>query len=861
LFNFSFISMKFINDLSLPVTRNSLKKAYAVRIKWQNTLLSSTLVLTLLGGSNLPAETPILVPAPREVKWSSASPVSLAPGTVAIVVGKQATDPEKEAARLLKEYVEKRFGQQWPVVAEGEEQSNQQTLIILGQRVTCQLLDALCQQHAVDLSAESPGHDGYVIQPIKEGDRLMVLVGGSNARAVEYGQDTLCQMLRASGKNLTFVQGTIRDAPVIPWRGRPQTHTDKYLEPGELDLYVLSRINFIDLRSGIYAYQPGERLDKAVIAGAVKDAHKRGIIVYATVNCGVRRNQYDNVMKTYNELLALGADGLWLSFDDKGPGEDPVALTERVLKLGREHNMKDHLIATTPPKGSYPKIVTDFNRKMMAIPGMQKALWFWTAVPSKEALAEARSIGLKVKPSWWHNWPRFETSQSYTGIPAMSDGWSAPDYGVLAAGGDCLEAVMPWGGNALGQHFVVPVIGWWGWNPQGHDWEAVRHRIDEIVFGPDQAVAAMKFDEKLQQLFELFRYSYKSTDNMPFCPPRLKKPTDKRASNALIAELTSLLDRIARNSPKQTLLPEAELQSDYLERMEQELETHRVAVNLEYPEDWWPDYQRKILDALYAGDNARVDTLASAVRERVFREVDKIAESLPNYRHVNSYTGWWHKRASLDAQGWKALTEARQEALAARVANYSRTICNDTVMMEWLRTPPLEWGIGRWQVSNRLLATVLPSPDEQFWGGWIAGTHSRDGIDAAVFTADRVLRPGDFGEYAELPANVPVSGNRDRLGVLLFVSSANKDLFSNTMIKYRWAGYRFIELLWEDKVLWEADLGQIPERGSWFMVRLPRIPDDVKELKLRVRTEDRKLSMNNYTIAYVSPLRLMELPE
>ena len=242
------------------------------------------LVLMFLAPSLLAAETPTIVPTPREVKWSSEPPINLPSGTVAIVIGKGAADPEKEAARLLKEYVAKRFGQQWSVVREGEEQSAHKTLVLLGQRSTNKRLDALCRQNGIELSETNPGHDGYIVQSVKDGGRVIVLVGGCNARAVQYGQDTFAQMLRVSGSNLSFVQGTVRDAPVIPWRGRPQTHTAKYLDPSELDRYVLSRVNFIDLRSGIYAYQPGETLDKGQIAEALKEAHKRAIIVYETVN-------------------------------------------------------------------------------------------------------------------------------------------------------------------------------------------------------------------------------------------------------------------------------------------------------------------------------------------------------------------------------------------------------------------------------------------------------------------------------------------------------------------------------------------------------------------------------------------------
>ena len=128
------------------------------------------------------------------------------------------------------------------------------------------------------------------------------------------------------------------------------------------------------------------------------------------------------------------------------------------------------------------------------------------------------------------------------GLPPLADGWSAPDYDLLAAGGDCLEAVMPWGGNALGQHYVVPVINWWGWNPQGHDWRALRARIYSIVFGESQVDAAMQFDDRLRELFGLFRYAYKSTDDTPFCPPRLKNPADRPAAHALLRQMAAALE-------------------------------------------------------------------------------------------------------------------------------------------------------------------------------------------------------------------------------------------------------------------------------------------------------------------------------
>ena len=129
-----------------------------------------------------------------------------------------------------------------------------------------------------------------------------------------------------------------------------------------------------------------------------------------------------------------------------------MALTKRVLELGRQRNMTGQLIATTRRRartnGSSPTSTgrswrcRAWNRRSGSGPACLRA-----------GVEEARSIGIKVKPSWWHNWPRLETPQAYTGVPPLSLGWSEPDYGTLAAGAIVSDAVMPWGGNGFGQHY------------------------------------------------------------------------------------------------------------------------------------------------------------------------------------------------------------------------------------------------------------------------------------------------------------------------------------------------------------------------------------------------------------------------
>jgi len=77
--------------------------------------LQQACAVALLSSTVLAGEAPVLVPPPREVKWSVEPPAKLVSGAVAIVMGRQATAPEQQAARLLQEAVAKRFGQTWPI--------------------------------------------------------------------------------------------------------------------------------------------------------------------------------------------------------------------------------------------------------------------------------------------------------------------------------------------------------------------------------------------------------------------------------------------------------------------------------------------------------------------------------------------------------------------------------------------------------------------------------------------------------------------------------------------------------------------------------------------------------------------------
>ena len=487
---------------------------------------------------------PTLVPKPKETKFTG---TSISMESVAIVTGK--SEPEVYAAEMLQSSVKKRFGDTWRIGTEDK------TTVIL----------------KVDPSLP---HDGYSIEMAES----KVTIRGSNPRGVVYGQDTLFQLLSKQGDKLMLARASIRDWPSVPWRGKPQTSLQAHLQPGFMDWYARARLNFIDLRNGTYAFEPEDKLDEQLISHVVKEAHRRGMVVYGTVNCGTERSRYDTIISKFERFVELGADGLWASFDDKGPGEAPKEILSRVIELGRKHGMTGEKIAICPPKGSYQMIVSDFTKSMLTIPGMDQALWFFTCLPTPDNLQAAKALGMKTSPAWWHNWPRSpgrsmmgpsvlpvsflagsvgrKQGPAYLPIPSLAEGWHQPTYDLLATCGQSCSAVMQWGGSAWKGEYTYPVMGWWAWNPEGHDWLSTRQRIYELVYGPAHVKDAMAFDDGFDKLRRLFLYPIAPEDVQVRFPPRLADEADRPEARRLIAELETALKRLQAAKAEESFVRE-----------------------------------------------------------------------------------------------------------------------------------------------------------------------------------------------------------------------------------------------------------------------------------------------------------------
>ncbi|MGB9624376.1 MAG: glycoside hydrolase family 20 zincin-like fold domain-containing protein, partial [Phycisphaerae bacterium] len=597
-----------------------------------------------------------LVPAAAEVQWGEPIVVG---GEAAIVVADQADPAEREAARLLGRNIEKRFGRRWPILSVTDAPANVPLRVVLGQPRRFAMLEDICAAQKLTVPSQQ---DGYALKVWSDGATVTAAVAGATGRGVIYGQDTLFQLFTRRDDTLTVRAAVIRDWPTIPLRGRPHPHYQYFLKPENFDCIMTSRINFIDLRDGIYAFEPGARLNKQELGTVIRQARDRGLRVYAAVNCGVPGAQQDAVLATFREFIELGADGLWASFDDKGAGADPKGMVTRILALGREHGITGDAIAVTPPKGDYQTIRTRFNREIIAVPGMEKAVWYWTGVPCAQDAADAEAVGLRVRPSWWHNWPRFRlpplhtgSDRSYSPVISLADGWNHPNDEELREMGRYVHAVIPWDGWQAQQHYLVPMIGWWSWRPEQYDFRTVRGRIHDVVFGPGQVETAAAIDDALDTLRGRFRFWATHTEFAPQCPPRLQSPDDRAGTLAELRALQGKLAALREGARTASLLDPQLLEQDYLGPMTREIETGLAAAQAPYPEYWWQEHQDRVLEAIYDGEAARADQLIRRTRDRVLEDVAQVERLLGDSNGVRRYVAWWRARARATAAEWQQL--------------------------------------------------------------------------------------------------------------------------------------------------------------------------------------------------------------
>ncbi len=830
-----------------------------------------------------------IIPPPKVYQDLKQTLTLATPETAAIVVGSGATEPERYAAEYLQTQIDRRFKRKLPIHAEADVPPAVSQVLLLGQIDTNSWLSRICRDHAIDLTSDSPGHDGFVIHNVEDGPRQIVLIGGSNPRGVVYGQNAWFDLLRWDGESIVFPAVTVRDWPSIPWRGRPHSVLQQHLVSGALDAYLRARLNFTDVRDdpdvaptvifparkASMGFPAGKPIDRPLVEQMIRQSHRRGLFVYGTVSCGVPADKTDDVIRTFEELISLGVDGLWISFDDVGAGENAANVVRCVLELGARHDMTGRKIAITPPEGDYQNIDTQFNRQAAGQWGLAEAQWMFTRVPCAGDLEMARQIGISGFPGWWHNLVempggflhngdvlcplRKDRKPAYVNPQPLANGWHHPSYEQLRDAEKHASCVLLWG--VIGgwpEEYQLGDLGAWAWNPVAYQWQTTCDAAYRLLYGPEQIDAARAFDIRFAALKDLFHmppWRFWAEGDRPFIgwPCRLKQVEDRPKALALLDELDPLASELKRKAPEQTAIDAARLEAIYLDPMRDTLDYARRMTLLDYPEYTTSDLERTMVSLLEADNRDEAQRYLAEVRDRIGPQLERIEAELAELKQIEEYVAQWRQRVS-DLEYWKRLAVRRRAEMGRR---FQKLIGGDVASlfpyMEQVDAGQLEALFARLPdpPGGKLLAELRAADwlkiPPQFQGEFCTGEfQSKDGSLVAIGYPRGV--PSKLGDGAELVAELVVP---DHTGQVLL------DVFVNdTRLDNGYPGYRFMQLWGNDRLLWEEDIAPTRAGNEWLSLDVTREAAADSRLRLRFCVVDRRGVGDHLSVAFLGPVRL-----
>ena len=825
-----------------------------------------------------------IVPPPKELRDKGRECRLATAGGTVIVLGAKAGDTERAAAERLQALVFRRFKLRLEIAGETDASLGQKQQILLGLPAAHARLAAALAAKGVSFSAEKLGPDGYLPEALPAGGRDTVAIAGGGPRGVLYGQDVFFDLLERRGGEIVFPAVSVRDWPSIPWRGWPHFVLAHHLEPGAMDAYVRARLNFTDVRdsprtkaslvsearAALMGCPAGIPVDREPMGRFIANAHRHGFFVYGTVACAEPPERYGQVLGTFRELLALGVDGLWISFDDSGSGGSPCEVIRRVLALGAERGISGRAIAITPPLKEYQTIDLPLNREMAAVPGMADATWFFTRVPCATDVASARDIGLRRLPAWWHNLVSVGSGFTHSGqifaplregslpgyleLQPLSSGWGRPDYEAIRGAAAQTDTVMLWGlswGYPI--EYELTALGYWAWDPERHNWDDTRAAIYRHVYGPSGAADARLFDDRMKELKNDFqlpddRNFFKS----PLWPWRLKRPESRERVLKLVAEMEEVCQRLARSARQESALEPARLERYYLEPMAASLRIARAMALADYPEYTQASFESRMLDLLEAGKTQEAEEALSEAQKTMLPKVEDIRGRLDGLKALDTYVEKWRGRLSgLDY--WQKFLKQRTTDMRALFNRQMRRPAEDLitdrpdVSERDLKGLFDEYGV---KPPGRVLAAFQAEEwlkKGPVWRGvWGIGPYTNGAArTVAIVFPDRTVSAA--GDYAEVAASVSAPPFRNRLLLDAFVQ--------DTRQSGRGKGYRVLQLWVNQALVWSEDLVLDRTGQAWVTADITKTVRPGEELRLRFRVEDRQ-PVGNLTVAFVGPFQL-----
>ena len=479
-----------------------------------------------------------IIPRPKQLIDPGQTWTIAASDNCAIVIGTSASAPESYAAAQFQKWMGKRFGRTFEIKRENDVLTGYTYIFLLGTRSGNAWLDQLATANSLDLSATSPGKNGYVIKMVNTGSQNIALVGGSDASGLVYGQNTLFQLCENAGTDsITLNHAVIRDWPSVRQRGSHYSPVNRTLAPEMLDRYIMGRFNIADMRNGCYGGNEGSINDTQAVR-LVTECHNRGFYVWGSMSAIVASTAEINTKIQYCDkyLHHYGVDGVWANVDDAGEGTFTEAMIDTFVKWGRANGLSDSDLMLLPPQHpiGYGSVIGSWNQGIQsAIPATKDIQWIYTQVPSPANTSASNSLGLALKPFWWINSPGHEVGLSFYPQDGNIDkpnrqmapqdvfyrelqdfkntGWTSGtnfEAEPMRSMDQYIEGAFLWRSSLFQEEYVFMNLGAILWNPGAYVFADVRKHIYETVFGKERAPYAAEFDSCLALLksnyFNLF---------------------------------------------------------------------------------------------------------------------------------------------------------------------------------------------------------------------------------------------------------------------------------------------------------------------------------------------------------------------
>ena len=399
--------------------------------------------------------------------------------------------------------------------------------------------------------------------------------------------------------------------------------------------------------------------DDDVNLDTIQQLQTRGFMVDAGVHGAIDIPEHDKQLKNLKRFLDLGANRVYVSFDDQGMGEDPVGLIKKVVKLSHKYGIKDdYFSVTTLP---YAELPNDNPKiaKVLSVEGFEKAHVIITRPPEKELHRQATER--QINYQFWHNWP-----MDFDHLPALKKdegylkvyhipmpfktGWWEPNDDTMRLGKIYTAHSMF---SLAGTRTTAETHGYaWGmytWNPAGLDWQKTEDAIYTYLFGESSTSSVRELHQIIREISPLYNSEQGHGGHRKIIyrsPLGLKDLQTRQFVLAKTSRAQKLFNIIKRSAIAESLVDQDRLQEYFLEPLENMINVYNKAAQFTWPEELFSDkdVSLQISKFIEKQELEKAEEYLESEYAKIEDLLDKIEDELEDYYHIDIYLKAWEEK-------------------------------------------------------------------------------------------------------------------------------------------------------------------------------------------------------------------------